>query len=123
MSTLLKVNLAILVLLATSSGVTKVILMPQDVEFFSNYGFTNPILIAYGAIQVIGGILLIIQKTRFLGAVIVAITFLISAVVLIMAGNIPFTIFTFVALLMLGVVMKQSLKKGILASDPNDAII
>ena len=46
-------------------------LMPQDVEFFGKYGFTNPILIAYGAAQVIGGILLIIQKARFVGAVIV----------------------------------------------------
>ena len=87
--------------------------MPQDVEFFGNYGFTNPILIAYGAAQLIGGILLVIRKTRFVGAVIVAITFLFSAVVLIMAGNIPFTIFTLIAMLMLGVVMKQSLKKEV----------
>jgi len=111
MNIFLKVNLAILVFLATSSGVTKIMLMPQDAEFFGNYGFTNPILIAYGTSQLIGGILLIIRKTRFVGAVIVAVTFLISAVVLIMAGNIPFTVFTFVAMLMLGVVMKQSLNK------------
>lgn len=111
MSILLKVNLAILVFLAVSSGVTKIMLMPQDVEFFGNYGFTSPVLMAYGVAQLIGGILLIIQKTRFVGAVIVIITFLVSAVVLIMAGNIPFTIFTFVAMIMLAVVMKQSLKK------------
>ena len=111
MSILLKINLVILIFLASSSGITKTILMQQDVEFFGNYGFTNPILIAYGISQLIGGILLIVPKTRLVGAIIVAITFTISAVVLIIAGKILPTIFTFLALLMLGVVMKQSLNK------------
>ena len=119
---MLKLNLAILVFLAVSSGVTKIILMPQDVEFFGLYGFTNPVLIAYGAIQLVGGILLFIAKTRFIAAVIVAITFLISAVVLIMAGKFLVTFFTFVAMLMLGVVMKQSLRKENLESDSSDVI-
>lgn len=86
-------------------------LMPQDAEFFGKYGFTNTILIVFGATQLIGGILLIIKKTRFIGAVIVAITFLISAIILIMEKNIPVVIITFIAVAMLGVVMKQSLKK------------
>ena len=54
---------------------------------------------------------LIIQRARFTGAIIVAITFLISAVVLVMERNILVTIVTLVAVLMLGVIMKQSLKK------------
>lgn len=72
--------------------------MPQDVVFFGKYGFTNVILIAYGV-------------TQLIGAVIVAITFLISAVVLFMEENILFTIVTFVAVAFLGMVMKQSLNK------------
>ncbi len=111
MNIFLKVILTILVFLAISSGVTKILLMPQDVEFFGNYGFTNPMLIAYGVAQLIGGILLIIQNTRIYGAVIVAITFLISAVVLILAGNILFTIITFVAIIMLGMIIRQCFKK------------
>ena len=85
--------------------------MPQDVEFFGKYGFTNTILIAYGITQLIGGILLIFQKTRLIGAVIVAITFLISVVVLIMEDNIPVVFITLFSVAMLGVVMKQSMKK------------
>lgn len=107
----LKVILIILVFLAISSGITKVMLLPQDVEFFGRYGFTNPVLISYGAVQIIGGVLLAIPKTRFVGAVIVAITFLISLVVLIIDGNILFSIFTVVAMTLLGVVIKQSFKK------------
>ncbi len=83
-------------------------LLPQDVEFFGRYGFTNPILVAYGAVQIIGGILLVIPKTRFVGAIIVAITFLISLVVLVMDGNILFSIFTVVATLLLGAIMQHS---------------
>lgn len=64
MSNFLKVILTILVFLAISSGVTKIMLMPQDVEFFGNYGFTNSILIAYGVAQLIGGILLIHSKNK-----------------------------------------------------------
>ena len=111
MNILLKANLAILVFLATSSGITKIMLMPQEVEFFGNYGFTGPLIIIYGASQLLGGIMLIIKKTRFVGAIIVAITFTISAVVLIMADKFGVTIITFIAILLLGVVMKRSLNK------------
>jgi hypothetical protein len=40
--------LAILTLLAVSSGITKILLMPQDVNFFGKFGFSDPILIAFG---------------------------------------------------------------------------
>ena len=104
--------LIILVFLATSSGLTKIILMPQDVAFFAQYGFTNPILIAYGAIQLLGGVLLTLSKTRIIGAVLVATTFLISAVILIMAGNMPMAAITLIFVILLGLIMKQSLDKA-----------
>lgn len=99
--------LVILVFLAVSSGITKTMLMQQDVEFFGQYGFTNPILIAFGITQILGGFLLVMPKTRVIGAVIVAITFLISAVVLIMAGNFPVAILTIFFTLFLGYIIKQ----------------
>ena len=109
MDVFMKVILVVLVFLATSSGITKIILMPQDVAFFGSYGFTNPILIIYGVTQFVGGVLLIFKKTRFTGALIVAVTFLISAVVLLMAGKIIVAIITFIATFMLGFIMKASL--------------
>ncbi len=104
--------LAILVFLAISAGITKILLLQQDVEFFGKYGFSNPILIAYGVIQLIGGVLLVLPKTRIMGAVLIAITFLISAVVLVMDGNIPVAIITVICILFLGVVAKSSPKMG-----------
>lgn len=102
--------LIILMFLAISSGITKIVLMQQDIDFFGKYGFSNPILIAYGTAQLIGGVLLPFKKTRFVGAAIVATTFLVSLVVLLMEGNIPVSIATIVATLLLGVVMKLSWK-------------
>lgn len=100
--------LVILIFLAISSGLTKVALMQHEVEFFGKFGFSNPILILYGAMQLVGGFLLVFDKTRFFGAAVVAITFLISLAVLLIAGNLPASIATLVATLLSGLVMKQS---------------
>lgn len=102
--------LVILTFLAISSGMTKVMLLQQDVEFFGRYGFSDAILMAYGAVQLIGGVMLPFRKTRFYGAAVVTVTFLISLVVLLMDGNIPVSIATVVMTSLLGVVMKQSWK-------------
>jgi len=99
---------AILTFLAVSSGITKVMLMQQDVDFFGKYGFSNTILMIYGAVQLIGGILLPFPKTRMVGAAIVVITFSISLVVLLMDGNYPVSAVTIVATLLAGFVMMRS---------------
>ena len=108
MKILLKINLAILVLLALSSGITKIMLMPQEIKFFGGAGFTNLMLIIYGVSQVIGGLMLALPKTRLIGAIIVAITFSISAVVLFMSENNMVAIITCFTLLMLSIVLQQS---------------
>ncbi|NNE34093.1 MAG: hypothetical protein HKN13_02585 [Rhodothermales bacterium] len=110
MKILFTIVLVILVFLAISSGITKILLLQQDVDFFGKYGFTNPVIIAYGTAQLVGGILLIFKKTRFVGAIIVAATFLISLVVLLMDGNIPVSFATIVVTLLLGIVAKQNWK-------------
>jgi hypothetical protein len=100
--------LIILVLLAISSGITKILLMPQDVDFFGQYGFSNPILITYGLAQLVGGVFLAIPKTRIIGVAVVAVTFLISAVVLFLSGNIPVTIVTLLFTGLLGFIAKYN---------------
>ena len=107
-----RIVLAILVLLAVSSGITKIMLMQQDVDFFGKYGFSDPVLIVFGLVQLIGGVLMVFFKTRFVGAAIVAITFLVSLALLVLDGNMAVSIITLVAILLLGVVMKQSPRRG-----------
>ena len=100
--------LVLLIFLSMFSGATKVALMPEDVDFFGRYGFSNPMLIAFGATQFIGGVLMPFRRARFVGAAIAAITFLVSLVLLLMDGNMPVSIVTAVATFLLGIVMKQS---------------
>ena len=94
--------------LAVSSGIIKIMLMPQDVDMFGQYGFSNPILIAFGVTQIAGGILLAWPKHRVTGAVVVAVTFLVSAVILVLAGNIPLAGVTMLLVLLFGFIAKQS---------------
>ena len=102
--------LVILTFLSISSGTAKMLLMQREVDFFGQYGFSNTILIIHGTMQLIGGLLLPFSKTRFVGAAIVASTFLVSLVVLLVDGNIPVSMITIVMTLLLGVVMKRSWK-------------
>ena len=102
----------ILILLALASGVAKILLMEQDVNFFGKYGISGGMLIAFGFVQVLGGLLMTLAKTRFTGAAIVAITFLASLVMLLLDGNIPVSIVTGIALLLLGAVMTQSWRRS-----------
>lgn len=109
MKVIFYVVLVVLIFLAVSSGITKIMLMPRDAEFFGQYGFTNPILIGYGISQLLGGILLAIPKSRVFGAIIVAITFLISVVILILADNIAVAVITLIFILLLGFIINKSL--------------
>lgn len=109
MKIFLNVVLVVLVLLAASSGIAKIMLMKQEVDFFSPYGFSAPILIAFGSIQLIGALLLTISKTRIIACLILSITFLISAVALLMSGNIPMAAITFVFIVLVLLIVKQSL--------------
>jgi hypothetical protein len=116
MKTVSTIILIILIFLAVSAGITKVLLMQRDVDFFGAYGFSNPILVVYGLAQLAGGVLLAFKKTRFVGAAIVAITFLISLVVLLLDGNLLASVATVVVTLLLVVVMKQNWR--VAPSDP-----
>ena len=66
-------------------------------------------LTVFGAAQLIGGLMLTLSMTRLIGAIIVGITFAISAVALYLSDNILVAIITCITLLMLSVVIKKCL--------------
>lgn len=105
--------LMLLTVLAVSSGIAKLMLIQQDVDFFGRYGFSNAGLMAFGTAQLIGGVLMPFKQSRFVGAAVVAITFLVSLVLLLIDGNISVSLATLLMTLLLGVVMKQSWKKAL----------
>lgn len=101
MQTSTKIALTIMVLLAIASGVAKIMLMPQEVAFFGAFGFSDNLLINFGLLQVLGAVLLLLPKGRTFGLILVAATFVVSAIVLLAAGKIVMALVTllFVGLL------------------------
>lgn len=97
--------LIVLILLAVSSGVTKIMLMQPDASFFGRYGFTDPLLMSFGFTQVLGGVMMSLSKARFIGAALVVLTFIVSLVLLVLDGNYLMVVITGVATMLLGGVM------------------
>lgn len=93
--------LILLVLLSIAAGVSKILLMEQEARFFAAFGVTDSLLIAFGIFQVLGGLLLAVPRTRLVGAAIVAVTFIISAVLLLLAGSWGVAAVTIIAMLLL----------------------
>jgi hypothetical protein len=98
----------LLALLAIASGVSKVMLMPQEIAFFGAYGFSATVLVGFGVFQVIGGAMLPFSKTQFYGAAITAATFLVSLVLLVLTGNTIMSVITAAVSALLIVVMVRS---------------
>lgn len=98
-----QILLFLLVLLALASGLAKVMLAPRDVEFFGHYGFGAAALAGFGAAQVAGGLLMAFGRTRLVGSLLVAITFLVSGALLLHAGDLPVAMVTFAVTALLGV--------------------
>ena len=101
MKFLSKFNLFILTLLGIASGTAKIMQLPEEMEFFQAAGFSSPMILLFGATQLISSVLMIFQKTRRPGAVILAVTFIISTVLIFMGGKIGFGLFSVVPILLL----------------------
>lgn len=80
MKTFFTINWVLTTLLSISTGVFKLLQQEADIELFSAIGFTASMTTVLGAIQLIGGILLIPAKTRKLGAYIMIPTFVIASI-------------------------------------------
>ena len=80
----------ILGLLSIAAGVAKVALVPEEATFLQSFGFTDALIIAFGLIQVLGGVLLAVPRTRAYGASICFVGFTVSAVLLLIDGKLAF---------------------------------
>ena len=88
MTTLKTANWVVLMLLGVASGIAKMLLMEQEVAFFHReMGISLYLVMALGVVQFTGGLLLILRASRPTGAAMLALTFLISAVLIFMAAR------------------------------------
>jgi len=95
-------------LLSIAAGAAKISLIPDEAEFLSQFGFTDALTITFGAVQFIGGVLLLIPPSRFYGSLIVATGFALSAALLMVAGNTTFAGVSLVPVIFAVLIARQS---------------
>ena len=97
--------LVLLVLLGAAAGLAKITLAPPEVQFFKGIGLGTSVVLAFGILQLIGALLLVPQKTRFIGAVILDVTFTLSVVMILMTGQIGFALVSVIPVIMAGYII------------------
>jgi len=109
----LKYAIIILItLLSLAAGGAKVMQMPQELEFLSAIGLTPTTVLILGVIQVLGGVLISIPRTRLIGAVIAGLAFLVSVVALLMHGNVGMGLFSLLPVVATGFIAFWSKNNG-----------
>ncbi len=86
----------IIALLSLAAGTAKIMQTPQEVEFLTGQGLSLNLIMAFGIIQILGGILLLVPKTKLIGAVISLIAFTASAILVFSSGNINFGVISMI---------------------------
>lgn len=94
-------------LLSLAAGGAKIALVPQEVVFLSQFGFVKENTVAFGIVQVVGGLLMLAPKTRFFGALVAGAGFALSVALLLAAGNAAFAGVSLVPVLLSGFVAYQ----------------
>lgn len=102
------VIVGIITLLSIAAGLAKVMQAPQEMEFLQGAGLSTAMIVAFGLVQVLGGILLIPGRTRLPGAVLAALAFLMSAILIFTSGNLPFGLVSLIPVALASAIIYQS---------------
>jgi hypothetical protein len=95
-------------LLSIAAGFAKVTLIPEELAFLGQFGFSTALTVSFGAVQILGGLLLMLPKARFYGSLIVGIAFALSVVLLLVAGDLSFAAVSLAPLILTGLIAYQS---------------
>jgi hypothetical protein len=98
--------IAVIAILGLSAGTAKVLLLPAELEFFSKAGLGETMLSLLGIIQLLGAILFVFLKTRKAGAYILALTFLLSSMVIFGVGDMVFGLLSLLPIALIISVLK-----------------
>ena len=98
----------LIVLLSVAAGLAKVTQVPQEVEFLTGLGFNPTLILIFGFLQIVGGILTAIPITKLFGSAIVVIGFLVSAALVLVNGNVIFGLISMIPVIITGFIMYQA---------------
>lgn len=109
------INLLIVItsLLSLFAGIAKVIHSPDEVEFLQDFMFNDFAITLYGVIQIFAAALLSIgqlfshHKVAKVGAVFVALAFLLSSVLIFVSGNFIFALISLLPVACTALIIRQ----------------
>jgi len=99
--------IVVVALLSIAAGAAKVMQTPQEMEFLQGVGLSETLIMVFGLVQIAGGVLLVPQKTRLSGAVLAAMAFVVSTVLIFIGGNLAFGLFSILPIVLAGVLIYQ----------------
>ena len=100
--------IAIVALLSIAAGLAKVMQTPQEMEFLQSFGLSSALIVAFGLVQISGGVLLVPQKTRMLGAVLATTALVVSTVLIFVGGNFVFGLVSILPIALACVIIYQT---------------
>ena len=107
MKTVKIIILVLLIALGISAGIAKVMLVPEELDFFTSVGLSETLLMVFGVIQILAGLLLILKKFRKLGAFILAFTFCVSTILIFINGQTAFAFFSILPVLLTLIILRD----------------
>ena len=93
--------IVVIVTMGFGAGMAKILVLPNEVEFFSKVGLNEAMLITFGSFQLLGSILFIPSKTRIAGGLLLTLLFGISSILIIRTGSIVFGVFSLLPILLI----------------------
>lgn len=113
MKIVINLLIVIITLLSLAAGVAKIMHMPQEVQFLRGFGFNNLTITLYGVVQIVAAILLsvgaLLSNKRFqlVGAICLALTFLLSSVLIFSTGHWVFGLVSLLPVALTGLIIKR----------------
>ncbi len=94
------VILILLIAMSIAAGAAKILQTPNEAAFFAALGLGLTIMMLFGALQIVAGLLSAIPATRIIGLGLMGLAFLISAVMIWLNDQIVFALLSFLPALL-----------------------
>ena len=101
---------AVIALLSIAAGLAKALQTQQEMDFLQGLGLSSFLIVVFGLVQIVGGILLVLKKTRMPGAIMVTSAFVVSAVLVFMGGNLALGLFSLIPIALAALIIYQTAK-------------
>lgn len=98
---------AVLALLSIAAGLAKVMQTQQEMEFLQGLGLSSFLIVVFGLVQIVGGILMAPKKIRIPGAILVTLALVVSTILVFMGGNLALGFFSVIPIALACVIIYQ----------------